>query len=254
MTAPDFLVVFDLDDTLYLERDFVMSGYRAVADWLGADPRLAGFDQTCRALFEAGQRSAIFDDALALHGLGDDPFLVRQLVDVYRGHAPSIALAPDARAYLTQRHETAPFALITDGPAHTQRAKITALGLDRIVDYIICTGALGSGFGKPHPLAFGMVEIWAEGRRRPLAYVADNCAKDFVTPKARGWFTVQIRRPGAVHDAGVPSAAFGRDHAAHAVIESFDDLDACLSEAGATTRGQAIPVKHFAGTYGQIAP
>ena len=64
----------------------------------------------------------------------------------------------------------------------------------------------------------------ADGRR--CVYVADNAAKDFVTPNRMGWLTVQILRPGRVHDGTTPDAA----HAAQVVITSLDQLDAVLAE------------------------
>ena len=62
----------------------------------------------------------------------------------------------------------------------------------------------------------------APGRR--CVYVADNAAKDFVTPNRMGWLTVQILRPGRVHDGSPPDA----DHAARVVITSLDQLDGVL--------------------------
>ena len=46
-----------------------------------------------------------------------------------------------------------------------------------------------SNWSKPGPGLIGF----------PLAYVADNPLKDFVTPRARGWWTVQVERPERVH-------------------------------------------------------
>ncbi|MDB5525364.1 MAG: putative hydrolase of the superfamily, partial [Rhizobium sp.] len=34
MSNDTAVLVFDLDDTLYLERDFARSGFRATGDWL----------------------------------------------------------------------------------------------------------------------------------------------------------------------------------------------------------------------------
>lgn len=204
-------IVFDLDDTLYLERDFAFSGYGAVEAALG----VAGFAATCRSLFGQGERADILGRALDRHGLGRDR--LSELVATYRDHTPDITLCPDARACL-DRHGRG-FALITDGAERTQRAKIRALGLDRRFDLIVPTGQWPAGFGKPHPRAFELV-----GGGRPCIYVADNAAKDFLAPNRMGWRTVQILRPGRVHDGAPPSAA----HAAQVVIDSLDQLDAAL--------------------------
>lgn len=212
-SLPDSRIVFDLDDTLYLERDFAFSGYEAVERWLGAP----GFAALCRGLFQRGQRSNIFDRALAEAGIRDRR--VPDLVAVYRDHTPRIELCPDARRYL-DRHGRR-FALITDGPERTQRAKIEALRLGRWFDRIVPTGQWIAGYGKPHPRAFEMIATDAGG---PCVYIADNAAKDFLAPNTLGWLTVQILRPDRVHDGAPPTP----DHAAQIVIDSLDQLDDIL--------------------------
>lgn len=216
------MIVFDLDDTLYLEREFAFSGYRFLDGWVKERESLEGFGNACRVLFEEGERRQIFNRALERLGHCGDSHLIADLVAAYRGHPPQIALAQDAARFL-ERHR-GPFGLITDGPAETQNAKIVALGLDRWIENIRKTGDWPQGYGKPHPRAYEEMEgLAADGG--PMVYVADNPAKDFVTPKARGWITVQIRRAGAVH----PLHAKDDAHAAHVEITSLDELDGALT-------------------------
>lgn len=223
---PSFLaerIVFDLDDTLYLERDFAFSGYRAAGDWLeaqgavapGTGPCLA---EACRELFACGERRAIFDGAVQALGLA--PGLVPDLIEVYRSHMPRISLCPDAARYLAGHRG---LGLISDGFEQTQRNKIAALGLQAHCDLILPTGQWGAGFGKPHPRAYEIVAAASGGRT--CVYVADNAAKDFLAPNRMGWITVQILRPGRVHEGSPPTLA----HAAGTVIESLDQLDQAIA-------------------------
>ena len=214
-SSPADRITFDLDDTLYLERDFAFSGFDAVGDHIKARHGIGGFAATCRLLFDSPHRAQIFNEALRRHHLTDS---VPDLVAIYRGHRPQIALCPDAARYVLRGG----FGLITDGPEPTQRAKIAALGLAAYCDQIIPTGQWGPGFGKPHPRAYQAIADAAPGRR--CVYVADNAAKDFVTPNRMGWLTVQILRPGRVHDGAAPDA----DHAAQVVITALDQLDSVL--------------------------
>ncbi|MXN67432.1 HAD hydrolase-like protein [Stappia sp. GBMRC 2046] len=220
------LVVFDLDDTLYLERDFAVSGFKAVGKWLLQERSINGFADVCIGLFDEGGRGNIFDRALERSGVAADARLVKSLVEIYRGHEPSISLAQDSERYLANRSRSEPLALITDGLAETQSAKVRALGLEGVIERIVYTGALGPGFGKPHPRAYELVEAWAAPFGLPLVYVADNPMKDFVTPRARGWLTVQIKRPERVHKVDAPS----EDHCPHGVICNLDELDVRLEE------------------------
>ena len=62
-------ILFDLDDTLYLERDFVKSGFRAVAWWLQQENGLPEKETFTRlwSMFTSGERGDLFDRLL-----GDD--------------------------------------------------------------------------------------------------------------------------------------------------------------------------------------
>ncbi|WP_274629288.1 HAD family hydrolase [Arvimicrobium flavum] len=218
-------IIFDLDDTLYLERDYVRSGFAAVGDWLEQETGVGGFSASCQRLFDAGRRSRIFQKALVLHSIDPDPTLVELLIGVYRSHSPAINLAPDAARYLeTRRRTSLPSGLITDGPCGTQQRKVHALGIAEQLDLLVYTDALAPGCGKPHPRAFEVTEAWAAPTGLPLAYVADNPTKDFLTPRQRGWLSVQVARPERVHLARAPNAAYE----AQATISSLDELEPCL--------------------------
>lgn len=221
----EFVIAFDLDDTLYLERDFVRSGFRVAGDWMEKSRNLAGLETQCEALFAAGRRTDVFNGALAAlgHPVGTDT--IRELVEVYRRHIPSISLADDARRYLAKKPSNVRFALISDGWAETQLGKIRALGLEGVLDRVICTDTWGREFWKPHHRAFADVEEWSRLPTDRLVYVADNCTKDFVAPRARGWWTVQIARPEGVH----PRPEVEEPYRARAIISSLDELDNCLS-------------------------
>lgn len=215
-------IVFDLDDTLYLERDFAFSGYAAAGEWLDARGVATGLGRrladSCRDLFARGERRAIFDRAADALGLAPD--LVPGLIEVYRGHMPRISLCPDAARYLAGH---AGLGLISDGYERTQRNKIAALGLQAHCDIIVPTGQWGTGYGKPHPRAYELVAAASGGQT--CVYVADNAAKDFLTPNRLGWITIQILRPERVHHGAPPTPA----HAAHAVIGSLDQLDSAIA-------------------------
>ena len=78
------VITFDLDDTLYLERDFVRSGFVAADGWVRDRFAVAGFFDRAWALFEAGRRGDIFDRALSALHIRTSPALVQHLVGIYR--------------------------------------------------------------------------------------------------------------------------------------------------------------------------
>ena len=223
--ASPWVVVFDLDDTLYLERDYARSGFAAVGEWAERELGLAGFATAAWALFESGQRERVFNRVLEATGHAADPELVARMIGVYRSHAPDIALQDDARAWLRANAGRHGLALITDGFREAQNAKVEALGLRGLgFAPVIVTDEWGRDWWKPNPRAYRAVEEHFAGAERRFVYVADNPAKDFLAPRALGWETVQIARPLRVHTGEAPSA----DHAAARRIESLAQLDAAL--------------------------
>lgn len=200
-------LVLDLDDTLYPERDYVRSGFRAADGWMRGQQAREGFFAAAWTLFEAGRRGRIFDEALSLLGVPQAAALVPQLVDVYRAHEPEIALFPDAVALLDWAAGRHALAIVTDGHAAVQRRKLRALGLEARVPEIVVTDELGRDCWKPHPAAFEMVMRRFGGAPGGFIYIGDNPRKDFLAPKRLGWRTARVRRPGTEHSDYAATAA-----------------------------------------------
>ena len=219
-------VIFDLDDTLYPEREYAFSGFAAVA--AAFERHLGGRRKATarmRKLFDSAHRRRVFNTILSERGLPDDEEFVRRMIETYRTHRPTISLFPDAEDALRRLGGRTKLGLITDGPAVMQSAKVKALGLRDAFDAIILTEELGPGFGKPNPQAFELMVEQLEVAPADCTYVADNAAKDFIAPNTLGWATTQIVRPDGVYrdqpaaDGGVPQH----------ILDTLDDLDAILS-------------------------
>jgi putative hydrolase of the HAD superfamily len=219
--TPIALVAFDLDDTLYPERAFIRSGFRAVSDYLQRE-RLVRRPlwPDLEAGFEAGVRDHAFDRALAAAGVTPTPPLIQTLVEIYRtrrlpdGPAPlDIRLYEDADRALTDlRRAGLRLGLVSDGPLAAQEAKVRALDLESRLDALLLTDAWGADFWKPSPRAFAEMARRLAVEPRACLYVADNPEKDFDGPAAAGWApSVRVRRPdGLYRDAPFGGAAGGR--------------------------------------------
>jgi len=192
-------IAFDMDDTLYLERDYVRSGFLHAGALLEKKLGIRGFSDTAWELFSEGQRGDIFDRALKRMGLPAQNSIIQELIDTYRNHTPAISLAEDAAQCLDGLYSKCHLALITDGPVASQENKARALQLDRWIDLKIFTGKWGANFHKPHPRAFLTVQEHIDARPNECMYVADNPKKDFTAPAQLGWSTVRIRREGGLH-------------------------------------------------------
>lgn len=171
-------VVFDLDDTLYSEKDYVKSGFKAVSDYLGG-----GYEKKLWRHFEDG-KSAL--DEL-LKELKQEN-LKKDVLEVYRSHKPNICLYPDVTELLADlRKRGVKIGVITDGRANGQRNKIEVLGLSRLVDDIIITDELGGEqFRKPCDISFRIIQNRWKIPYGQLVYIGDNPVKDFQAPKQLG--------------------------------------------------------------------
>lgn len=208
VSAPVF--VFDLDDTLFPEMDFVRSAYRAVAarwGWHLLPAMLAA--QTPRAAFD----STGVDAAAVL--------------DLYRGHKPDISLPWRSLYTLASLHNRGcPLAVITDGRSVTQRNKLEALGIGRFVDKEDVFISEEVGASKVSGEAFGRVMSRYPGR--DYVYVGDNPAKDFAPARKLGWDTVCLLDAGDnVHaqefDAVAPECLPSRRiHSLTDILDIFD--------------------------------
>ena len=207
-------VVFDVDDTLYLERDYVCSGFRALETWALRRLGVGGFSHVAWEIFESGGRGDVFDRALVRIGVDPEPALVYEAVQVYRTHTPMIRLLDDARDCLDRLLGRVVLAAITDGPEASQRAKVEALDLRHWCSRVVLTEMLGCP--KPHPRAFESVEAATGVRGDACVYVGDNPRKDFAGPKHCGWRTVRIRRTGGLH-TGVEAVHCGTADADHEI-------------------------------------
>lgn len=204
VTAPPIrdVVVLDIDDTLYLERTYVASGFRAVGAFVAREMGMAGFADDAWRLFEAGVRDRIFDRVLAARGMMATATMMARLVGVYRGHAPDIRLAEDARRFMERQPQGRGLAILSDGFLVGQRAKVRALGLDRKPIFpLILTDEMGRAYWKPHMLGFQHIQDHFGLPSSCFVYVADNPSKDFAAPSRLGWRTVRVRRSGGLHQA-----------------------------------------------------
>lgn len=197
-------IVFDLDDTLYPERQFALCGFRACARWAETELGLKELEADMTRLLDAGYLGKLFAMVLEERLSGaHTPRHVQSLIAAYRAAEVELQLFDDADWALRHYGAMAPLGLITDGTHAMQLKKVRALALEPRFREIIYTDLLGQDrtFAKPHPRAFEMIEAALGASEGRFVYVGDNPAKDFITPNERGWISVQVMREGGLHDA-----------------------------------------------------
>lgn len=228
------LVVFDLDDTLYPERQFVRSGYAAVAERLRREwNRTERFEDWLWRRFLDGKTARAFDELNEIFRLGLKAADIARLVEEYRFHMPTLQPYESVPSLLETLGQTFRLGLLTDGPARMQLHKIKALGLLERFDaeLVVLTDTLGPAAGKPSPMGFELLTVRANVAPVACAYVADNPVKDFVAPNALGWRTIRYRRDGQIY-ADCPVAPGGEPGF---VVENDTQLLAALGVARSPT-------------------
>lgn len=191
-------VIFDLDDTLYNERDFVIESFKKVCRYLSKKYDLKYEDllyKTIEILEQKG-RGEIFNELCEFYSLQES---VANLVDLYRGAKPNIKLYSDGEYILNILSGHYKIGLITDGMAKVQWNKIEALGIEKYFQKIIVTDDFGREFWKPHRFAYDEMLMYFECFPHEAIYIGDNPNKDFIGAREVGINTIRIIREYGDH-------------------------------------------------------
>lgn len=187
------VIIFDLDDTLYKERDFVESGFKAVAKYVEENFEIPqkSFYKLIIENLNRKSRGKIFDDALKQYNIFNKS-LVKKLIGVYRDHNPKIKVFPRVFNLLKSLRKNYKLALVTDGNALVQRRKVKTLGIGKIFDVIVFT----DDFKKPKPSPFAFRKVTRFFRVKPgkVVYIADDPNKDFIGAKKLGVKTARVKQ------------------------------------------------------------
>jgi len=218
------IIVFDVDDTLFPEREFVRSGFQSVGEWILNKYAVPGFFEVAWKFFAQGNRGKIFNLVLAEIGIEDDPQIIQELIEIYRKHKPQISLYSDARWAIDYFKSHKKLGAITDGYLTTQRNKVEALHIANSFDTIIYSDEYGRENWKPSPVPYLKVMELTGFQGSEYVYVGDNPHKDFVTAKKLSWLTVQIKRQNGEYSQTPAAPGYEADR----TILSLTELETML--------------------------
>ena len=191
------VIVFDLDDTLYNEIDFVKSGFKALSHYLDSSHQDELFMFMYDTFISEGS-GKIFDKLLQKYNYD---ISLEKMIDIYRFHCPKIQLRSDA-LILLEETKLFPTALISDGPWQMQENKFKALGLNKWIDYPVYTDYYGTS--KPNTKAYQMVmEHFVD---EIYVYISDNPKKDFQAATELNWKTIRFKNNNGIYK-NIPNTA-----------------------------------------------
>ncbi|WRU97867.1 HAD-IA family hydrolase (plasmid) [Priestia filamentosa] len=191
-------VIFDLDDTLISEKEYIKSGYQHIAALLNAkglgeieelvDKLLRLLDENSKNVF-----NRLFDFLEVTYTRGT----IMELVDEYRNHLPSVNFYEDVLPCIYKlKKMDIKLGIITDGYANAQRQKLRRLVATRYFDEIVVTDEIGTEYWKPHPKSFEIMKEKLGVKYDEMIYVGDNPQKDFYISSIYPIKTIRIHRQG----------------------------------------------------------
>ena len=206
------VIVFDLDDTLYNETEYLRSAYIEIAKKADSVHWKSLFAKLF-SLYRSG--SDAFAYITETYGLPKE-----EILEMYRHHTPTIEPFQGViETFKRIKYLKGRVCIITDGRKITQRKKIEALGLLNFIDSIIISEE--TGFEKPNEHNFSIVEeTYPNGN---YWYIADNVRKDFAAPNKMGWNSIGLIDNGLnIHHDG--HLYFKRETLPEHFVLSFEEI------------------------------
>ena len=148
------VVIFDLDDTLIAEKEYIKSGYREVARYLSEKYNVVQ-EVIYKELWEIFKKDTknVFNQWFEYHRITYSVENIKNLIRIYREHIPTeLDYYADVKPILKYlRKKNKKIGIISDGYISTQENKIKVLEAKKDFDKIILTENLGREFWNPHP-------------------------------------------------------------------------------------------------------
>ncbi|MFD1162296.1 MULTISPECIES: HAD family hydrolase [Hwangdonia] len=211
------VVVFDLDDTLYNEIDYLKSAYNEIS--LIISKAISVLPNTIynQMLTYFYNNDNVFESVIKKYNV---PLSVSELLDVYRNHKPKLKLTKDKVEVLNElKKRGVNIGLITDGRSVQQRSKIEALKLDTWISEMLISEEFGSE--KPNINNYKHFEKLFGNAK--YYYIGDNIKKDFITPNKLGWTTICLKDNGQnIHTQNTSN--INKQFLAHHNISKFSEL------------------------------
>ena len=217
------ILIFDLDDTLYEEIDFVKGGFQEVSKFLATqlneDQNLI-YKDLFKNLVSNG-RGSIFDDYLK-NKRKYSKRLIKKCLSKYRYHKTNIKLNNSAYQFLME-YKKKPLYLVTDGNKNVQEHKVRSLNLDNWFKKIYITHRYGIQNSKPSLYCFRKIIEKEKCNWSDLIYIGDNPHKDFVSLNKVNAKTVRVLTGSYSNDI------VSKKYEAKYTINSLDELKSLIS-------------------------
>lgn len=191
-------VVFDLDDTLYDQYEYLASAFRESAKYLSARLNFNEnylLDRLLEISRTIGSDSGKIIDAL-IQSLGENLYekeLADGAVNSFLSYRPAKLETYDGVRNVLESLKAKNFKIgvLTDGRREIQISKLQALSIIHYFDAIVTSDDYGREKRRPAPFTYHLILRKLEVKPQECAFVADNPKKDFITAKKIGIITIR---------------------------------------------------------------
>lgn len=211
-------IYFDLDGTLFDDRQYVRAGLLRAAEKLEARVGVNIADELLEAYFSRDIREKTFDTVLEEEGLSLE--LVSTLVDAYHDNEATLVPFPEATKTLENLHKEYQLGLITGGT--NGRQKLRRMNLEGYFEVVIVTSDqnLTKRDAAPFEEALDTLDVSAE----EAVFVGDRPTLDFLQPNQLGMHTVRVKT-GQYKETAAPEYA-----RPDITIDNLCELSSALTE------------------------
>ncbi len=188
-------VIFDLDNVLYDEKDYVYAAFHNIAQFLSGRCRFSENEVYCKLVCDFEKKGSLyprlFDDLLS--DLDLDQNLVPEILRLYAAVDSKLELFPEAARVLWGLRDLGlKLALVTNAGAQIQRNKVRLLGIEKFFDAVVYARETPSGKDKPYPEAYTVALQKLGADAVEAVCVGDNPHTDFWGAKQLGMRTVRL--------------------------------------------------------------
>lgn len=203
--------IFDLDDTLYPQKEysrqclFATAGYISKVSGVSVELIEKKFNEI---LDKNGiEYKYTFNDLFEAIGFDGMPYL-KKILELFRACKPKLELFDNALEVLTKLNDNFRLALLTDGYEKVQYFKVKELGLNDFFEEILVTFTLGEENRKPSVMPYQIMLEKLGLEPFECVYVGNDPKRDFIACKRLGMKSLRINQGdykdlflGQEHDA-----------------------------------------------------
>ena len=212
----EFCLCIDLDDTLYNEVDYVLSGYKKIIKHLEKDKKIKITKLPKKKDILENKKTHI-QNFLNRNKINYSS--VKFLINILREHKPLIKIPKkNAIKLALLKKNFKNLILITNGRSTTQRNKIKSLNIKKYFNKILISDEIG--IKKPNKRIY--TKIFQEYPNAKRVFIGDNLKIDLLTPIALSEKTIIIKNTNnRVHELNEKDKDFKK---INLVYENFHNI------------------------------